>query len=110
MTIEKAFEKLEIKDHSIIIRMREAPNYEIAKQVIEDLHSLVRRQRKLLSKKYHPDIGGDEEKLKIINNVCDKLLNINVQIVQPQPVYYHTVIIRTDYGNTTATTTSGWWS
>lgn len=109
MSIEEALSILEVKDQSIIFEMRQAQNYEMANKAIEKLHELVKRQRKVLAKKYHPDIGGDAEKFKEVNSVCDKLLDIKVQVIQPQPIFHHTIIIRTSYnGSTTTSTTSGW--
>lgn len=110
MTIQEALNILELKDQTIIGRLQSAPNYDIACQVVEDLHCIVRKQRKLLAKKYHPDIGGNEEKFKKINNVCDMLLDIKAQIVQPTPmVIFQSVIIRSNVYESTTSTTTSWW-
>ena len=109
MDIIKALNILELEDKTIIRRLQSAPSFDIACQVVEDLHCIVRKQRRLLSKKYHPDVGGDEERFKIINHVCDKLLDIKVQPVVQRPIIHHTVIIRSSYGTTSTTSTTGYW-
>lgn len=112
MSIVEALNILELEDQTIIGRLQSAPSFDVACQVVEDLHCIVRKQRRLLSKKYHPDIGGDEERFKLINHVCDKLLDIKAEpIIQRPVVHYHTVIIRSSYGTThTTSTTSSWWA
>jgi hypothetical protein len=59
--------------------------------------------------KHHPDHGGDPEKMKMINECYDIIMNkIKIQVPRPRP----TIIIRT-YGNywdsTSSTTSSTWW-
>jgi hypothetical protein len=108
MSIEEALSILEVENKSIIFEMKSANNHKEAITALEKLHTLVKKQRKVLAKKYHPDIGGDVEKFKQINSVCDKLLDMKVQVIQPQPVFHKVVIIRTGYDTRTTTYTTTW--
>lgn len=111
ISIEEAFDIIELKDKSIIARMQNARSFEEAEKAIEELHNTVKKQRKKMAKVYHPDRGGDEEKFKKINDICDKLLQIKVEkrpMVQPM-----TVIIRSTVyyeSSTTTSSTTGYWT
>lgn len=51
----------------------------------EKFKELVSKQRRILAAKYHPDKGGDIEKMKTINNAADMLINLNLKIKVRQP-------------------------
>lgn len=83
---------------------------------LNEFKDRVKKQRKLLARKYHPDICKDENslyKMKCINEAADFLEKINVQprqMIQP-PIFTQTIIIRMGgMGGTTNTssTTNGW--
>ena len=112
MSIEEALDKIELKDKSILAKMYNARSFKEANEAVEELYSIVKKQRKKLAKKYHPDIGGDEEKFKKINDICDKLLTIKAE-PQQRRVSSFTVIVRTgEYYDTktTSSTSTAWWS
>lgn len=112
MTLEQAFDIIELEDKSILAKMKNPSlSFEEATKVVEELHTTVNKQRKKMAKKYHPDKGGDEEKFKIINDTCDKLLKIKVErrpMIQPM-----TIIIRSSVyyeSSTTTSSTTGYWA
>jgi hypothetical protein len=105
MHIIEALNIIELEDKSIVAKLQNARTFDEAVKIAEELHEIANKQRKVLAKKYHPDIGGDEEKFKKINDVCDRLLTIK-PIKQPI-VNRFTVIIRSSY-ESTATSTSYW--
>jgi len=45
---------------------------------IDRFKEMVKKQRKKLSLKYHPDIGGNPERMKEINGACDLLLKLQL--------------------------------
>ena len=59
-------------------------NFLNAKKQFEEWKILVKRQRKILAKKYHPDKGGSLEKMQKINNAIDHILKISLQLPRPQ--------------------------
>lgn len=115
ISIEKAFDIIELKDKTILIKMQNATSYDEANRTVEELHEIIKKQRRILAKKYHPDVllkkNKDEEKFKIINHICDKLLDIKAEPVVQRPViHHHTIIIRSGYGTTSTTTsTTSYW-
>ena len=73
-------------DHPIIGQLNGCRNYEQGVEYIEQFKKDVLKQRRLLSKKYHPDLGNGEEKMKQINNVVDFVKCLQVVKPAPQPV------------------------
>lgn len=65
--------------------------YDLAVRALEGWKEVLKKQRKLLAKKYHPDRGGSVEKMQEINSAVDLLLALEVQRRQPQPrvVYFY---------------------
>ena len=60
--------------------------YHRALKGVEVLKDLVKKQRKVLAKKYHPDSnGGDATRMKEINNAVDLLLTIEVVAIRTPP-------------------------
>lgn len=107
ISLEQALDILEIKDKSIILKMHNAKSFEEAEKVVEELHAMANKQKKKLAKIYHPDIGGDEEKLKQINMIVDLILKVKAErrpMIQPM-----TIIIRNYYESTTTSTTTDYW-
>ena len=92
-------------DHPLIKQLRECGTYEQCVKYIEQFKKDVLKQRRLLSKKYHPDLGNGEDKMKQINNVVDFVKCLRVVKPAPQPVYrYFSFSMST--GGTTSTTSS----
>jgi hypothetical protein len=113
MHINQALDILELA-HSTFDVMS-APNSNLAAKKLNDFKDLVKKQRKLLTKKYHPDLpDGNQEKMKLINNVVDELLKIQIQIQRPVQVVYTHVFYSNGNGNysdstsSTTSTTFGW--
>ena len=95
-------------DFREVMRILELPMLKVHCQSdLEDLKKVIRAQRKALAKKYHPDkVKGEEERMKIINNLCDILLKAKLQIRQPIRYYYYQTA--TSYSGTSSTTSGGW--
>lgn len=73
----------------------------VVNQKLQDFKDLVKRQKKILSKKYHPDLSnGNEEKMKLINNMIDAVMAIEIRIM---PVRRR---VNVYYSYSTSTTTS----
>ncbi len=72
-----------------------------ANETLKYFKDIVKKQRKILAMKYHPDVCDDKEKMKMINAPCDFLLLLNFnyqpQVVR-QYVYYYSET--THYGTT----------
>jgi len=76
-------------DHPIISQLNGCRNYEQGVEYIEQFKKDVLKQRRLLSKKYHPDLGNGEDKMKQINNVVDFVKCLQVVKPAPQPVFHY---------------------
>ena len=91
-----------------------SPSFEIALERLEDMKREVRRQRRILAKKFHPDIAGEEglERMKEINNIAEMLLKLQIQRQPPPQQLYRTVFYMNitpnawSTGNDSASTTS----
>jgi len=79
-----------------------------ATQQFEEWKEIVKKQRKILAKKYHPDIGGSIEKMQKINEAVDFLLTIKIERKRPQP--RRVVIMRTHFSTSATTSTSTSWT
>ena len=82
---------------------------EQAQQSIDDFKNLVKTQRRELAKKYHPDkTGGDDSKIKQINNMVDIVNKIEItkmqRKLQPQNIRFH--FSSNPFGNSNSTTSS----
>lgn len=76
---------------------------------MSNFHKLVEKQRRKLALKFHPDMGGDEDKMKEINNAADFLLNLKVIQPRPQVVFDMTEIFSSMFTNVTfASNTTTW--
>jgi len=67
---------------------------EQAQQFVEEFKAMVKKQRKVLAKKYHPDkTGGDDTRIKQINNMVDVVMKLEITRVQrrpqPQNIRFH---------------------
>lgn len=73
---------------------------------VEQFRAWLKRQQRTLAKRHHPDIGGDGERMKRINQLVDAL--IALEPARPMPVVYgwsvHVVV--SGGANTTYTTSS----
>lgn len=56
---------------------------EQAEKALQDFKDLVKKQHRVLAKKYHPDkTGGDDEKIKEINAIIDLIMKLKITKVQ----------------------------
>ncbi len=51
---------------------------DVLKKEIENFKELVGQQRRWLAVQHHPDKGGDAERMKEINDICDLLCKLEV--------------------------------
>jgi len=86
---------------------------QIINEYLNTFKDKIKKQRKILARKYHPDICKDESsltKMKSINEAADFLEKLNMQprpMMIPRPVFNQTIIIRMGgNGNTTTSTSS----
>ena len=68
-----------------IVEATNEGNPELVSQRLALLKVKVRKQRRLLARKYHPDKGGSLEKMQRINALCDTLLRAKVFVNRPPP-------------------------
>jgi hypothetical protein len=84
-------------------------SFEDVQNFLIEFKEKVKKQRKELSKKYHPDkTGGDDAKIKEINNVVDLVMKLEIkkQIQRPVNVRIYTTFT----SNSTNTGSSSWTS
>ena len=89
-------------DHPIIGQLNGCRSYKQGVEYIEQFKKDVLKQRRLLAKKYHPDISNSEEKMKQINNIVDFVKCLRVVKPAPQPVFVYSFSFNMGTGATTA--------
>ncbi len=75
-----ALQQLEIPQESFSPPQQSPPH--VITAYLNDFKDTVKKQRKILAKKYHPDVCSDEnslDKMKTINESADFLEKINIQ-------------------------------
>ena len=103
--IEQALSLLELPQNSLaqILQKANEGDPELAQQLLIRLKLKVRKQRRVLARKYHPDINpNSDSKMKIINRICDDILKARLMFPQPIVEYvyhYHTTTVH--YSTTT---------
>jgi len=100
------FHELEISKDKIE-RLLKASNYNAACEALAHIKIETRLQRRKLAKKYHPDKGGDINKMKRINSLCDLVMKLKIQ--PPRPMYYRVVFGGWGSGTTTTSTYTTYW-
>lgn len=79
--------------------------YQEALKGLNSFKSMVLKKKKELAKRYHPDKGGDEERMKEINQAIDLLMTL--EMVQARPVrQYYTVFQNCWFSDNTAATSN----
>lgn len=101
ITLTEALARLEIPpDHPKLnfFRQPSPPGLVIFK-------NLIRKQRRNLAKKYHPDLGHPIQRMQEINGLCDLFMGIKL-IFHPPPVQSHAVYVyqSTTWDNSSSTT------
>jgi len=108
---------LEIKEERFL-NLLESSSPQLALERLEDLKRTARKKRRILAKKFHPDLVADNKekerrikKMKEVNNLVDMILKLQIQFEVPRPAV-HVQILRTygssdssDTFNTSSTTT-----
>ena len=102
--------KLSIMDACTVLEIplsawnvRQSRSADEAKSKLIKFKELVKAQKRILSKKYHPDKNdGDDTKIKEINNIIDILMKVEI-ILPPPP--RQTIVHFTSH-NWSSTTTS----
>jgi len=93
-------------DYPIIHQLRECRSLEQGVECLDRFKEAVFKQRRLLVKKYHPDLGnGGEDKMKQINDVVDFVKSMRVYKPSPPPVFVYSFSFGTSTGSTTDSTT-----
>ena len=109
ININDLFKMLEI-DLDFQRQFEGIATYEKAVIKLDKIKELVKKQRRVLSKKYHPDVCADgEEKMKEINNLIDTVMKMKVNIQSPQPVMYRYYTYNTYNSYATSSTSTGGW-
>ena len=104
----EALDLVELPEYKEIFGNRKYPDL---KDIVDEFKEKLRKKRKVLAKKYHPDVNPDGEKdFKEINRIIDTLLTIKVRppkrryvTVRVQPTYSYTNFTG-NYYDTSATT------
>ena len=70
--------------------IQKAKSIPTVQRELKDFKQVVKQQRRVLAKRYHPDKGVDAERMKEINNICDWVLGSEITPIPIQPVvrYY----------------------
>jgi len=86
ITIQQVLAILEIPlDHTVASLVKQPTQPKLTQFKLK-----IRRQRRQLAKKYHPDLGHNPDRMKQINQLCDLLLASKIEY-RPPPVqvFYH---------------------
>jgi len=104
--INKAMQIMELQ-YPLISILKSSRSQKEVNAYMLDFKDRIKKQRRLLVKKYHPDINGNgEETMKIINAAYDFLNKINIKFMPPQrpqfSFYYSTMQTSTQSYTSTA--------
>lgn len=95
---------------NLLADIQNTNNFNLATQKLNEFKDKMKKQRKILAKKYHPDLNktADPEHMSKINNAYDLLMQMQVQRPRPvQVVRFYTTNSYT-YSTTTTGTGGGW--
>ena len=90
--INKAIRTMEL-NYPFVSILKNARSQKKAEKVVDEFKNIVKKQKKLLAKKYHPDVcNTGDETMKLINAACDLLIKLNITFTPPRPqvVRYYT--------------------
>ena len=113
--IEDALKILELPT-TLFLSVTHAGSPQRAKEELENFKNTIKKQKRILAKKYHPDVySGSEDRIKQINNIIDFIETMNIIVRPPRPrVVFHQVFTGS-YNNATTTSafyndsTTGYW-
>lgn len=84
-----ALDILELSQKETSFLLEQPRNYKDLTEGLDRFKNLVKKQRKKLARKYHPDMPkGNEEKMKQINDAVDFIMNLKAIRRQPAPVHF----------------------
>ena len=72
-------------------------------QCIVELKKKAKKKFKELSKQFHPDLGGDEEKMKELLSHMDIINKLRIIKPQPRPQFSYRFYYSNPFANSTAT-------
>lgn len=118
MTVGEALDLVQIPE-GMMRAVQSAQSVEESRTALVTMQAQVKANRKRLALQHHPDLGGDVEKLKVINAAADGLLRLQLVLrPRPQPVVHVHIMYgftssATSASSTTTTTAGGatgdWW-
>jgi len=94
---EDALELLEMPQDSFHL-IKDEKSLEVFKEK-------VKKQRKVLAKKYHPDKFPTQTIMNEVNAICDLLLKLQIKY-RPQPIFVR-YAVRTNFSGATTAGTTG---
>lgn len=84
--IADAIQFLELLNHPFMVQFAKAPD----PARLPEFKKLIKKQRRILAKKYHPDLNPqNEDKMKTVNEHCDMLLSLQYQPRQQPNIIIH---------------------
>jgi len=101
--IAKIIEFLELLSNPVMNRFANQPH----PKDLPQMKKIVRRQMRVLAKKYHPDLNGNnEEMMKRINEACDAMLDLQYRPKQSKIVVH---VYTTGTADCTSSATTMFW-
>lgn len=89
------------------LRFLQCREYTALASGLEAFKKICRERRRALAKKYHPDLGQDPERMKMINEAVDFIQGIRVALPPPRRIAYH-VILQDAYASTSSCSAFSW--
>lgn len=72
-------------------KLDERMSVDQAQRVLDEFKVLVKKQHKVLAKKYHPDLPGNGEKeesrMKEVNAMIDVIMNLKITLLRPKVMH-----------------------
>ena len=69
---------------------------------------IIKKAYRRVALKNHPDVGGDQERMKLINELYGSFMSMKIVPSTPMPVYVRTRRYYSYTNTTTSSTTAGW--
>lgn len=88
------------------IDMRVQGRQEMVAVVRDEIISKCKQEYKRKAKALHPDVGGDAESMRELNEAMDKVKQLNIEIRPRAPAPQFVQVVRFYYGGSAASTTS----
>jgi len=100
-------------NYPILNFLRQAKSQSEVDGMLTAFKDRVKKQRRILARKYHPDICQDPgNRMKTVNEMCDFLLNLKGKFNPPPPVQSFTIRFYSSgfntYDSTSASTFYSW--